>query len=87
LYHVFSVDFDTIIKYINNAIYKRDKARERKESYINYAFNSDSHAQIYVKEAEKYRSQAKEYENEELQAQNDIEYYQQQADQMRLAQV
>jgi hypothetical protein len=80
------VDFDTIINYINNAVYKRDLARQRKESYINYASNSDSHAQDYLKEAEKYRSQAKEYENEELQAQNDIEYYQQRAEQMRQVQ-
>jgi len=80
------VDFDTIIKYINNAVYKRDLARQRKESYIHYAYNSDSHAQDYLKEAEKYRSQAKEYEDEELQAQNDVEYYQQRAAQMQQVQ-
>lgn len=78
------MDINTLITYINNAIYKRDQARQNKESYINYAYDSDSEAAYHVKQAEQYRSQAKQYEDEEMQAQRDVEYYQQQAAQAQL---
>jgi len=80
------MDVNTLINYINNAIYKRDQARQYKESYITYASDSDSQAQYHVKQAEDYRSQAKQYEDEELQAQRDVEYYQQQVDQVQRTQ-
>jgi hypothetical protein len=73
------MDLNTILTYVTNAIYKRDQARQHKESYINHASESDSQADYYVKQAEQYRSQAKQYEDEELNAQKDLEYYQQQA--------
>ena len=73
------MDVETLIAYINNAIYKRDQARQHKESHISYAYDSESQAQYHMKQAEDYRSQAKQYEDEELNAQRDVEYYQQQA--------
>jgi hypothetical protein len=73
------MDLNTIINYINNAVYKRNQARQNKESYVNYASDSDTQAQYHIKQAEDYRSQAKQYEDEELTAQRDVEYYQQQA--------
>lgn len=60
-------------------MYKRDQARQQKESYAKYAYDSESQAQYHVKQAEDYRTQAKQYEAEELNAQRDVEYYQQQA--------
>lgn len=75
------MDVNTLINYINNAIYKRDQARQSKESYTKYALSSDSQAQYHIQQAEDYRSQAKQYEDEELNAQKDVEYYQQQVDQ------
>jgi len=78
------MDLSSLLSYINNAVYKRDQARQYKESYIGHATNSNSQAEYYVKQAEDYRSQAKQYEDEELKAQQDIEYYQQQAVQQGL---
>ena len=78
---MYDMDVNTLITYINNAVYKRDQARQSKESYIEYASNSDSEAQYHIQQAEKYRTQAKQYEDEELSAQKDVEYYQQQIDQ------
>lgn len=75
------MDVDTLINYINNAIYKREQARQNKESYIKYAYDSDSQAQYHTKQAEDYRSTAKQYEDEEQTAQRDVEYYQQQVEQ------
>ena len=73
------MDVNTILSYIRNAVYKRDQARQQKESYAKYAYDSESQAQYHVKQAEDYRTQAKQYEDEELNAQRDVEYYQQQA--------
>ncbi len=75
------MDVETLMSYIKNAVYKRDQARQYKESYINYASNSDNQAQYHIKQAEDYRSQAKQYEDDELNAQKDVEYYQMQVDQ------
>jgi hypothetical protein len=74
------MDVDILTTYINNAIYKRDQARQSKESYIKYAYNSDTQAEYHTKQAEQYRSAVKQYEDEELNAQKDVEYYQQQVD-------
>jgi hypothetical protein len=78
------MDVDTLIRYINNAIYKRDQARQQKETYINYASSSETDAQYHIKQAEQYRSQAKQYEDEELNAQQDVEYYQRQVEQQQI---
>ena len=75
------MDVNTILSYIKNAVYKRDQARQQKESYAKYAYDSESQAQYHVRQAEDYRSQAKQYEDEESNAQRDLEYYQQQASQ------
>jgi hypothetical protein len=73
------MDVETILTYIRNAVYKRDQARQQKETYSKYAYDSDYQAQYHIKQAEDYRSQAKQYEDEEVTAQRDVEYYQQQA--------
>jgi len=78
------MDLSTLLSYISNAVYKRDQARQNKESYITHATNSNSQVEYYAKQAEDYRSQAKQYEDEELKAQQDIEYYQQQTTQAGL---
>ena len=71
-------DISTLQSYITNAIYKLDKARENKNSYNKYAEESRTQAESYMKEFNDYLYLAKQYEDEELQAQRDLEYYQQQ---------
>ena len=71
-------DLSALQSYIQNAQYKLAKARENKDYYNQYADNSRSKAESYMKESNDYLYQVKQYEDEELQAQRDLEYYQQQ---------
>lgn len=61
--------------YINNYLFKRDQARQYKESYIDQANKYETDAAYYQQQAVDYRSRAKQSEDEEIQAQRDLEYY------------
>jgi len=72
-------DITTLRTYIENALYKRDQARQNKDSYYSQAEDSKKQGDSYYQKSEDLISWAKQYENDEYNAQKDLEYYMQQA--------